>query len=191
MHLNEQRSLLSLQFRESILAVSTALNAGYSVENAFIEAYHDMRKMYGDDAPITKEYQRIVLRLRDNEQIEDIVRDFGRRSGIEDINDFAGVFESAKRIGGDMTAIIKKASSGISEKIDVKREIETSMSSRKLELKIMTAVPFCILLYLQITSSDFISVLYHNPTGQIIMTAALVLYLLGIITAEKIINIEV
>ena len=65
------------------------------------------------------------------------------------------------------------------------------MSSRKLELKIMTAVPFCILLYLQITSSDFISVLYHNPTGQIIMTAALVLYLLGIITAEKIINIEV
>ena len=117
MHLNEQRSLLSLQFRESILAVSTALNAGYSVENAFIEAYHDMRKMYGDDAPITKEYQRIVLRLRDNEQIEDIVRDFGRRSGIEDINDFAGVFESAKRIGGDMTAIIKKASSGISEKI--------------------------------------------------------------------------
>ena len=51
-----RKTLLSMQFRESILAVSTALNAGYSVENSFIEAYHDMKEMYGDDAPITAEY---------------------------------------------------------------------------------------------------------------------------------------
>ena len=186
-----ERSLLSLQFRESILAVSTSLNAGYSVENSFIEAYHDMRKMYGDEAAITKEYHRIVLRLRDNEQIEDIIKDFARRSEIEDINDFAGVFESAKRIGGDMTNIIKRAAANISEKIEVRREIETSVSARKLELKIMAAVPFFILLYLMTSSAGFISILYHNPEGQIIMTVALALYLCGIITAEKIINIEV
>ena len=188
---NDTRSLLAQQFRESILAVSTALNAGYSVENAFIEAYHDMHKMYGDDAPITKEYHTIVLRLRDNEQIEAIIRDFARRSEIEDINDFAAVFESAKRIGGDMTNIIKRAAANISEKIEVKREIETSMSAKKLEFKIMTAVPFGILLYLQASSAEFISSLYHNPVGQVIMTIALTLYICGIIMAEKIINIEV
>ena len=187
----EKKASLSLQFRESILAVSTSLNAGYSIENSFIEAYHDMRKMYGDEAPITGEYQRIVLRLRDNEQIEDIIRDFAKRCEIEDINDFAAVFESAKRIGGDMTGIIKRAAGNIGEKIAVKREIETSMSARKLELKIMTAVPVFILLYLQASSPGFTSVLYHNPTGQIIMTAALALYLAGIIAALKIVNIEV
>lgn len=186
-----RRSLLALQFRESILAVSTAMNAGYSVENAFIEAYHDMKEMYGDEAPITEEYHRIVMKLRDNEQIEYIIRDFGRRSGIEDIGDFAAVFESAKRIGGDMTKIIKRAASNISEKIDVKREIETSMSARRLELRVMEAVPFGILLYLQTGSSDFISILYHNLTGQILMTAALVIYIAGVLTAERIINIEV
>ena len=30
-----------------------------------------MQKMYGDEAPITKEYHRIVLKLRDNEQLEE------------------------------------------------------------------------------------------------------------------------
>lgn len=188
---NDRRALLALQFRESILAVSTALNAGYSVENAFIEAYHDMYKMYGDEAPITTEFHTIVLRLRDNEQIESVIKDFARRSEIEDISDFAAVFESAKHIGGDMTNIIKKAAANISEKIDVKREIETSMSSKKMELKIMTVVPFCILLYLQASSSDFISVLYHNPVGCAVMTMSLVLYLCGVLLAEKIINIEV
>ncbi len=186
-----RRSVLSMQFRESILAVSTAMNAGYSVENAFIEAYHDMKEMYGDEAPITEEYHRIVMKLRDNEQIEYIIRDFGRRSGIEDIEDFAAVFESAKRIGGDMTKIIKRAASNISDKIDVKREIETSMSARRLELRVMEAVPFGILLYLQIGSSDFISILYHNLMGQVLMTAALATYAIGVMIAEKIIDIEV
>lgn len=190
-HLADEKALLALQFRESILAVSTSLNAGYSVENAFIEAYHDMRKMYGDDAPITREYHRIVSGLRDNEQIEDIIREFARRSNIEDISDFAGVFEAAKRIGGNMTTIIKRAAANISEKIEVKREIETAMSARKLELKVMIAVPFFILLYLQAGSGEFISVLYHNIKGQIIMSVALVLYLSGIMTAVKIVNIEV
>ena len=186
-----RKTLLSMQFRESILAVSTALNAGYSVENAFIEAYHDMKEMYGDDAPITAEFYRIVLRLRDNEQIEYIIRDFGRRSEIEDINDFAAVFEAAKRIGGDMTKIIKRASANISEKIDVKREIETSMSARRLELRVMEVVPFGILLYLQTGSSDFISILYSGITGRVLMTAALAVYLAGVFMAERIINIEV
>ncbi len=187
----ENRSILAVQFRESILAVSTALNAGYSVENAFIEAYHDMKEMYGEEAPITEEYHRIVLRLRDNEQIEYIIKDFGRRSGIEDINDFAAVFEAAKRIGGDLTKIIRRAATNISDKIDVKREIETSMSARKLELRVMEAVPFGILLYLQGGSSDFMSVLYHNPMGQALMTAALILYVTGVLIAEKIISFEV
>ena len=186
-----ERALLSVQFRESILAVSTALNAGYSVENAFIEAYHDMKEMYGTDAPITREYHKIVLRLRDNEQIEYIIRDMGRDSGIEDINDFAAVFESAKRIGGDMTKIIKRASANISEKIDVKREIETSLSARRLELKVMEIVPFGILLYLQSGSSDLISILYQGAAGRLLMTAALAVYAFGVWMAERIINIEV
>ena len=187
----DRRKTLALQFRESILAVSTALNAGYSVENSFIEAWHDMKRMYGEEAPISEEYRRIVMKLRDNEQIEYIIRDFGRRSGIEDINDFAAVFEAAKRIGGDMTKIIKRASSNISEKIEVKREIETAMTSRRLETRIMEIMPFGILLYLQTGSSEMISVLYKGAAGRAIMTAALAIYLAGVLMAEKIIDVEV
>jgi tight adherence protein B len=182
---------LSLQFRESILAVSTALNAGYSVENAFIEAFHDMKDMYGDTAPITVEYRQIVARLRDNEQIEHILSDLAKTSGIDDINDFASVFESAKRIGGDMTKIIRRAASNISEKIDVRREIDVSISAKRMETRVMEIVPFGILIYLRMGSSDFLSVLYHGITGRIIMSVGLAVYVLGFFLAEKILDIEV
>ncbi len=186
-----RNNLLSLQFRESILSVSTALNAGYSVENAFIEAYHDMRSMYGEDAAITMEYRRMVMKLRENEPIEYIIKDFAMNSDIEDIYDFANVFEAAKRIGGDMTKIIKRAAANISEKIDVKREIETSVSAKRYEIRVMELVPFGILLYLQVTSEEFLSVLYHNITGVALMTVCLGIYGAGFYMAEKILQIEV
>ncbi len=182
---------LSGQFRESILSVSNALNAGYSVENAFIEAYSDMQQMYGNDGIITVEYRMIAKRLKNNESIESIMTDFAARSGIEDIKDFADVFSAAKRTGGDMTKIIKRASSNISDKIDVKREIETLISSKKYEQRIMEIVPFAIIGYLGITSPGFLDILYHNPTGAAVMTVCLVIYAAGFLLAQKVINIEV
>ncbi|MBR1876330.1 MAG: type II secretion system F family protein [Lachnospiraceae bacterium] len=187
----KRKKELSAEFRESILSVSNALNAGYSVENAFIEAYGDMLGMYGEDAVIVKEYRIIAKRLKNNESIELIMSDFASRSGIEDISDFADVFAAAKRSGGDMTKIIKRAASNISDKIDVKREIDTLMSSKKYEQRIMEVVPFAIIGYLGIASPGFLDILYHNVTGIAVMTVCLILYASGFVLAEKIISIEV
>ena len=187
----KRKKELSAQFRESILSVSNALNAGYSVENAFIEGYSDMQQMYGSDAVITKEYRMIAKRLKNNESIELIMSDFAERSGIEDIKDFADVFSAAKRTGGDMTKIIKRAASNISDKIDVKREIDTLMSSKKYEQRIMEIVPFAIIGYLGITSPGFLDILYHNLTGVAVMSVCLAIYASGFYLAEKVINIEV
>ena len=102
-----RKAELSGQFRESIIAVSAALNAGYSVENAFIETYHDMVQMYGKEALISQEFLIIKERLKSNETIEKILADFAAKYDIEDIYDFADVFSAAKRSGGDMIKIIK------------------------------------------------------------------------------------
>ena len=187
----KKRKELSYQFRESIMSVSNALNAGYSVENAFLEAYSDMEDMFGSEAVITTEYRKMAKRLRNNEAIEMIIADLAARSGIEDILDFADVFATAKRTGGDMTKIIKRAASNISEKMDVKREIDTILSSRKYEQRVMEAIPFAIIGYLGITSPGFLDVLYHNVTGAVVMTICLLIYLAGFVSAEKIMRIEV
>ncbi len=187
----KKKKELSYQFRESIMSVSNALNAGYSVENAFLEAYSDMEDMFGSDAVITMEYRKIAKRLKNNEAIEIIIADLAGRSGIEDIRDFADVFAASKRTGGDMTKIIKRAASNISEKMDVKREIDTILSSRKYEQRIMEIIPFAIIGYLGITSPGFLDILYHNVTGVAVMTVCLCIYLTGFVFAESIMKIEV
>ena len=44
-------------------SVSSALSAGYSVENAFSEALVEIRKLYGKEALITREFAHIERML--------------------------------------------------------------------------------------------------------------------------------
>ena len=189
--IRRRRYELMLEFREAIMAVQAALNAGYSIENAFVEAARDMENMYGRDGLITAELMVLSRRLRSNENLEKILYELAERSGVEDITDFSNVFTAAKRSGGDMSRIIRRASDTIGDKIDVRRDIETIMSSKRFENRIMELVPFGMILYIGLTSPDFIAVLYHNAAGEIVMTVCLVLYALGLILSERIVNIEI
>ncbi len=182
---------LSMEFREAIMSVNASLTAGYSIENAFIEAGKDMARLYGEDGLITKEFALLTRALRANETLEVILSDLARRSGVEDIRDFADVFAAAKRSGGDLNRIIRRAADTISEKMDVKREIETLTSSKRYENRIMEIVPFAIICYISLTSPDFIEGLYHNATGIAVMTVCLVIYAAGFVMAERIVNIQI
>ena len=55
----------------------------------------------------------------------------GERSGIEDIENFAAVFSTAKRSGGDMDKIIQTSARMLGDKIDVRKEIEDNSFCKK------------------------------------------------------------
>ena len=187
----KQRMQLNLEFKESIQAVSAALGAGYSIENSFREALKDMELLYGVEGIITKEIRRMVGKLDINITLEKTLEDLSKRSGLEDIQDFTEVFVTAKRNGGNLVGIIRKAAGTISEKIEVKREIETLMSARRMEQKIMNMIPFLIILYIGVSSKGFLDVLYGNATGITIMSVCLFLYSVAFFLSMKIIKIEV
>jgi tight adherence protein B len=132
-----------------------------------------------------------VYRLKRNENIEDILEDFAVRSEAEDIQYFAAVFRYAKRCGGDLIGIIRKTAQMISEKAETMNEIQTVISGKKMEQRVMGVIPFCIIGYLRITSFDFIAPLYGNALGAVVMTGCLAIYVLAGYIAKRIVNIEI
>lgn len=182
---------LQRQFQDGILAVSSALNAGYSIENAFYEARKDLRLLYNGKEPIMREFSRITKGLEANERIEKLLNDFARRSGLEDVESFAEVFATAKQWGGDLSLIIRATADRIGGKMEVMREIRTIVSAKSFENKIMKYIPFFIMLYIEITSPGFFQPMYGNLTGILIMTACLLVYLFSCYLTKKIMDIEV
>ncbi len=189
--LKKQKRELTLQFKSMMEALVTSLTAGYSLERAFSDARQDMAFIYKEDAMIFRELDEIIAGLKVNIPVEKLLKDFGDKSGVEDIQNFANVVTAAKRSGGNLIRIIEKTVRSISDKISLEEEMETMITGKKLEEKIMMVMPYGILLYLRISNGGFLDVLYHNVFGIVLMTVFLMGVYLANVWATKIMDIPV
>lgn len=187
----KRRQELGIQFKDMILSVAANQKAGYSIENAFRESYRDMEMLYGTKALICTEIRHIMAGLDNNVVLERLLYDLGLRSHEPDIMQFADVFYIAKRSGGNMTDILAKTASVIGQKIETDKEIQLMISAKRMEQKIMNAVPFLIIFYVSSTSRGFFDVLYHNLVGIAVMTVCLGFYGTAYRLSKKIVEIEV
>lgn len=180
-----------LQFKEMIQAVSSSLSTGYSIENAIKESQKELRLLYSDKEPITRELMILVRQLRVQIPVEQAMEEFADRVELEDVQNFAAVFVTAKRSGGDMIAIIKSTTNQIGDKIDVRREIQTILASKRYEFKVMSAVPYGIIAYMGISFPEFMTCLYGNIIGIGVMTVCLGIYIAAYYLGVRLTEIEV
>lgn len=189
--IQERKKQLNYQFKDALNAMSVAVQAGYSVENAVTACVRDLEGMYEKGTDIVEEFRWMEHQKNVSVPVEELFWQFGERSGIEDIQNFASVFYTAKRTGGDMEKIIQQVARMLGDKIDVKKEIETAVSAKKSEQWIMSLMPAGIILYLQVTSPGFLSVLYGNWFGVCMMTACAGIYGAAWWMGKRIVDIEV
>lgn len=189
--IKKRKARFRMQFKECIRALSAALNVGYSVENAMREAIKDLKRIYKKEELIIRELTFMTRQLQMNVTAEQVLQDFATRTEEEDVLTFVTVFNMAKRSGGDTLEIIRNVVRQMAEKIDVEREIETMMSAKKLEFKIMTAIPFAMIGYMKLSFPEFLSVLYGNLAGVIMMSICLLIYLAAYEAGRRMVEIEV
>lgn len=189
-HRKQQEQEITLQFRAGLQGISSALSAGYSIENSFKEARRDLALLYGEEALLVREFLWIEGQLALNQPLENLLFTFGNRWNTEDILHFAQVFQTAKRSGGDLIAITRHTAEKISEKIEVKREIHTMIAGKRLEGKVMCVVPLGIIAYFWICSPGFLDCLYTS-SGRPVMTVLLLVYVAAYYWSGRLCDIEV
>jgi tight adherence protein B len=171
-------------------ALVSALSAGYSMENAVHEVKKDLMLIYPEKSLILCETRYILQQVSLDVGLDVLFTDLGERSGCEDIIDFACIYATVKRTGGNLITVMKQTAQNISDKIEIKREIDTLISGKKLEAKFMCMIPIFMILYLRIFSPGFIDPLYEGFTGRLLMTAALIIYAGSAFWIRKVISIE-
>ncbi len=179
------------EFKDMVQSLSSGLEAGYSFEKAFDGAYEEMVGLHGANSCISEELKVIIKGIKLNENVENLLVDFGERSGIQDILDFSQIISVAKRTGGNMIKIMKRTSENICRKLEVENEIDTLVTSKKFEQRIMTAMPFLIICYLRVANDGYIDILYQGIGGRIIMTVCLIVCAFSFVWGRKIVNIGV
>ncbi|NLJ19341.1 type II secretion system F family protein [Globicatella sulfidifaciens] len=189
----KRKDELSFQFQQALFSLSSSLVAGRSIENAFIEVVKDLYLIYPDpETMIIKEFEYINKRVANREPIEVALKSFSDRADIEDIINFTDVFLTCKRTGGDLVEVIRRTSTMINEKLEIKQEIAVMVSQKKFESNIIAVVPFFIVAFLSYSSPDYMEPLYSwTNLGPIIMTISLVAILFAVWICQRIMNIKV
>lgn len=186
----EKKKMLE-EFREMIGFVSGALNAGYSLENAFWVAKKELGILYGTKSILLSYLERALRKLKMNTSLEQALLEFAKECQLEEAKNFAEIVSIGKKSGGNLVHIIEKSVHSICLKIETEEEIATMIAAKKMETRIMLLFPALIVLYLRLTNGDYIRVLYGNLIGVAVMTVSLVVMLLAGFWSEKIMDIKV
>lgn len=189
--IEKKKAEFRLQFKEAIQAMSASLQVGYSAENAMKEALIDLKLIYPKDAQIIREFQFMIHQLEMNLSVEQSFIELGKRTGEEEVQMFATVFALSKRSGADTIEIIRNAVWQIGEKIEVKHEIETMLTAKKMEFRVMSLVPFGMIGYMKVAFPHFLNALYGNLFGIVMMSVCLFIYAGAYAWGNHIMEIEV
>lgn len=181
---------LNLQFKEGILVLSSFLSAGYSIENALAASEKELELLYGEQGMINREFSYMAEQQQMNRPVEALMLEFGERSGLEDIENFARIFSAAKRSGGQLVPVINHTVIMIQDKLQVQEEIKTLTASKQFEQKVMNLIPFFIILYIDGTSPGFFDIMYETLMGRVLMTVCLAVYVFSCLLSRKILQIE-
>lgn len=187
----KRMEVLQEHFMNGIQVLNTSLQAGLSMENAWREVQKETRILYGEHSEFYMEIKEINQTVTFNMPIERLFLDFAKRSGEEEILRFAEMLDYGKRSGGNWKKIIDNTVLRMWEKYEAQKEIEVMLAAKRMEQKVMNLVPLGMLLFLQISSWDYMQILYHNFFGVMCMSICLATYGVAIFLSEKIMRIQV
>lgn len=180
---------LRMQFKDLLESLSASYSAGRNTPDAFTDALSDMTSIYGSQADIVKEVQIICVGMSNNIQIEALLLDFAVRSGLDDVQSFANVFEVCNRQGSDMKRIVSETRDIINDKIEIEMEIDTMLSGNKNELNIMMVMPVIIVLSLSSMGSG--TIVSNTPGNLIVKIVCLSIFAIAYVIGRKIVDIKI
>lgn len=188
--IEKRKKELNHQFRDMLDALTTSLGAGKNVTDAFLGVYEDLKIQYEDDAYILKELEVIISGIHNNIAIEDVLEDFGKRSDNDDIQSFANVFKISYRKGGNIQDVIQSTHAILSKKMEIKEDIETTVSGSKMDQMIMIVMPILLIGMIKLMSPEF-AANFVTVTGLVATTIAIGLFIASYFIGKAIMEIKV
>lgn len=184
--INKRINRLRIQFKDLLEALSVAMRAGSPPLKALQSAREDLLLMYPETSDIVTEVDVMLSLFANAVPLSEALHDFAQRSGLEDIESFASVYQTIEGKSSRADEIVRQTQHIISDKMEIEMEIETLMTSAKNEMNIMTLMPLVILLLLGYVGGGFMEAIYTTTGGRIAATIGLFIFVISVILGRKI-----
>jgi tight adherence protein B len=175
----------NLQLVDTLVSMSNALKAGFSIAQTFESVARD------GDKPISQEFNVFLQQTRVGVSFSDALDKLQERVGSDDLKLVCLAIETARQTGGNLTEIFEQISGTIRERMRIENRIRTLTSQGKLQGIVVGSMPILIGVALMIVDPGLMLPFLHSLTGVVVLASVAILITLGGLIIRKIIRIDV
>ncbi len=188
-YLNHKRksrvAKLNAQLPEALMITSNALKAGFGLLQSLSNAADNLKH------PISTELSRTIHEMNIGSSAEEAMVALSERSGSYDLDIVVTAILVQRTVGGNLGEILDTVGDTMRERIRIRGEIETLTAQQKLTGIVIGLLPVGVGLMFQLLSPGYISPLFTETVGKIMLGVAVVMEVIGIMIIQRILNIEV
>lgn len=186
---NKRNEKLGKQFLDLLDDLSASLTAGSTVNDSFFNAQQALLNQYSRDDMIVRETSEIITGVENGHTLGEMLDNFAKRSDNEDIENFSNVMSNCSRLGGDFKSVVYNTRFVISGKYEIQEEIETKLTSNRMQHNAMCIMPIVLVGLMKLVSPSFGQNL-ATPSGIAVTTVAVGIFIGSFFWGRKIIDIH-
>jgi tight adherence protein B len=170
---------------ESIDLVGRALRAGHPLSAGF--------KMAADDGPepVAGEFRRIFEEQRFGLPLQDSLLGMADRVDLMDVRILVTAILIQREVGGNLAEILDTLSAVVRARFTIRRQIRVYTAQGRMTGYLLSALPLILFSILYMINAQYMSILFTDPVGKILIGMAISMQFLGFLWIRKIIKIEI
>lgn len=173
------------QLGDTINMMVNGIRAGYSVLQAMEAVSQEM------GPPISVEFGRVVKEVQLGLNVEQALANMLRRIASDDLDMMITAINVQREVGGNLAEVLNSISFTIRERIRIKGDIQALTSYGRGAGNLLTAVPIILSVIIYLITPEFMSQLFTDPCGWMMLGLAGAGILAGYFIIKKIVDIDV
>lgn len=173
------------QLEDALLAMSSALKAGFSINQAIENVAAENRH------PISFEFNMLVHELRLGVPFETALQKMCDRVESSDFQLIAVAIITARQTGGELTSILEELAAVIRERVRILQKVQALTAQGRMQAWLIAAVPFVLLYAMTSIAPDLMDSFFNSFLGICVLIGVIVSVVIGFIMIRKITTIDV
>jgi len=173
------------QFPEAVDLMSRAIRAGHAFSSGI--------KMVADEMPdpVGKEFNRVFEEQNLGMPMRNALLGLLDRIELVDLKLFVVAVLIQRQSGGNLSEILDKIAYTIRERFRILRQLKVHTAQARMTGIILTALPPVVGAIIFVLNYEYMKIIFTETWGIRILTASLVMQIIGFLWIRKIVNIEV
>lgn len=186
--IKKRNDTLQKQFRDFLESLSISIGVGKNMRGALETASEELTLQYSAQSFIVEEVELILTGINDRYDVKDLFNDLAQRTNIEDVQEFADVFNACYSRGIDIKSVINKTVKVINEKSDIKMDITTMITAKKTEQNAISFMPIVFVAIIKTMGGEMIDL--SSAVGRIASTISILIFVASFFISKKILDIK-